>query len=550
MKHLCFLIALIVAASNGPEPMYTLEKLNSKINTQYDEINPVVSLDGKTIYFTRVGHPEFDKTLKVYDDDFSQSLSFEEYSDKLLNIYNQLGNTTVQDPVSSSFNQDIWIAESDKSTFDQVKHPKFPLNNALPNSVCAVTTDPSKIVIVNQFFKDGSMEKGFSFSRRTADGWSFPEPIFIYDYHNIDAGVNLNLSKDNEVMILSVDRGDGLGQNDLYVSFRIHTTLWSAPEHMGPAINTSVNEITPFISDDKQFLFFSSNQAGTKGGQDIFVTERLDESWTNWSIPQSLPKPINSEYDDAQPFFNSPSGYLYFTSTREGSSDIYRVNYVRGKTNKPKEKAIAGNIEDQEEITCLIVDAVTKQPLKAHLQYGPVGFQGYNKEVYADQQGAALITDDVDVLKLHVSTDGYIETVKKIDISDPKIKKEKMVTIEVDPLKVNTRISLDPIFFLRGKDKILSGSFGELDRLARILKTHPTIQVNINGHTDNIGDTWALHQLSEQRATAVKNYLVKSGIQSYRIKTKGYGPGRPITDNSSEKLRAQNRRVEVVITKV
>ncbi|MBK8502334.1 MAG: PD40 domain-containing protein [Saprospiraceae bacterium] len=257
MNYLSILTAVFITLVPGPEPLYTLEKLNGKINTKYDEINPVVSLDGQTIYFTRVGHPSFDKTLKVDDSDFSKTLSFPDYSLKLQEIYTQLGEQNCTNPVASAFNQDIWIAASDRDLFDKVEHPTYPLNSALPNSVCAVTTDPSTIVIVNQFFKDGSMQKGFSFAKKdNQNDWRFPEPLFIYDYHNIEAGVNLTLSKDNEVMILSLAKEDSKGLNDLYVSFRIHTTLWSAPEHMGSIINTHANEITPFISDDKQFFIF------------------------------------------------------------------------------------------------------------------------------------------------------------------------------------------------------------------------------------------------------------------------------------------------------
>ncbi|MCB0685808.1 MAG: OmpA family protein [Saprospiraceae bacterium] len=555
MNYIPILTTALLMYTSGPDPMYTLEKLSSRINTKYDEINPVVSLDGETIYFTRVGHPSFDKTLKVDESDFSQTLSFSEYSQKLQEVYRQLGESNCTDPVASAFNQDIWIAASDKDVFDKVEHPSYPLNSALPNSVCAVTTDPSTIVIVNQFFKDGSMQKGFSFAKRDVDSWKFPEPLFIYDYHNIDAGVNLTLSKDNEVMILSLAREDSKGLNDLYVSFRIHTTLWSAPEHMGSIINTQANEITPFISDDKQFIFFSSDRAGGAGRQDIYVSERLDDSWTNWSTPESLPLPINSNADEAQPFLNRKTGYLYFTSTRDGSSDIYRVKYfapeVRKASNrKPLLVNQPSETVSNKDFTCLVVDATTGEPIEANVAYGPLTDEGYQNERVASKKGLSIDPKNDKLLKFQVSREGYISRMQKFDLYNGSSMKDGYLRIALDPIKVNTRISMDPIFFMRGNDRILSGSYGELDRLANILRDHPSIQVNINGHTDNIGDQWALYQLSENRAIAVKRYLIQSGIDSYRVKTKGYGPSKPITDNSTEELRSRNRRVEVVITKI
>lgn len=538
-----------MALSTGPTPLYTLEKLNNKINTRYDEINPVVSLDGSTIYFTRVGHPNFDKTLKVNDKDFSQLLTFDEYSDKLQEIFYQLGENMNSNPVASAFNQDIWIARSENDIFDHIEHPPYPLNSALPNSVCAVTPDPGTIVVINQFFKDGSMQKGFSFVKRDhGKDWTFPEPLFIYDYYDIEADVNLNLSKDNEVMILSLQKPGGIGKHDLYVSFRIHTTLWSAPEHMGEVINTGDNEITPFISDDKQFLFFSSDRPGTSGGQDIFVSERLDDSWKSWSVPKVLPTPINSAADEAQPFLNRITGYLYFTSTRDGSSDIFRVHYQRSKPMNRRKPATGGDRAGHVQVTCLVVDGSTGEPIEAKVSMGPVTVAGFEKELHASKKGFSIAIGNEDVLKFYAHKKGYITRVQKFDFSNV-VNKEPIIKLVADPIRQNTKISMDPIFFMRGKNHILSGSFAELDRLASIMNNHPNINITIDGHTDNYGDQWALLQLSESRASAVKEYLMQKGVERHRIKTRGFGSTKPITDNSSEALKAKNRRVEVIITK-
>jgi outer membrane protein OmpA-like peptidoglycan-associated protein len=132
------------------------------------------------------------------------------------------------------------------------------------------------------------------------------------------------------------------------------------------------------------------------------------------------------------------------------------------------------------------------------------------------------------------------------------MKAEGVVTIDVpaDPILVGANISLAPIYFMQGKDQILSGSYAELNRLYDVLKANPSLQIRIEGHTDNVGDAFALFELSQKRAVAIKQYLVKAGIQSFRIKTKGFGPKQPLNDNSTETLRQANRRVEVVITQV
>ncbi|NND07575.1 MAG: OmpA family protein [Saprospiraceae bacterium] len=550
MIYIPVLIAVLSLLCPGPNPMYTLEKLSGQINTKYDEINPVVSLDGKTIYFTRVGHPSFDKTLKVDQEDYSKTLGFNSYIERLKDVYAQLGDGNNTDPISSAFNQDIWIATSEHGNFDQIIHPSYPLNSALPNSVCAVTTDPNMIIIVNQFYKDGGMQKGFSFAKMSDwHSWRFPEPLFIYDYYNLEAGVNLTLSKDNEVMVLSMQRHNSLGENDLYVSFRVHTTLWSAPLHMGDVINSIDNEITPFLSDDKRFIFFSSkSQAGTD--QDVYVSERLDDSWTEWSTPRALPTPINSGSDEAQPFLNQKSGYLYFTSTRDGSSDIFRVNF-----EKPESQPVAIPIvktAEAPQVKCLIVDGKTGNPIIGSLQYGYAGEDGFHDTKAVDTRGIQLPIDDPQkIVRFKAKAKGYITREIRIDVAALLLKeKNPVILVPADPLVPDAKISLAPIYFLRGKDKILSGSFAELDRLFSIMKQHPSLQIKIEGHTDNVGDEFALFMLSDKRASAIKKYLVTSGIQAYRIKTKAFGPRKPLNDNSSEELRSMNRRVDVIITKV
>src|SRR5690606_25137306 len=156
-------------------------------------------------------------------------------------------------PESSGFNQDIWIAESVISEFDKVIHPAYPLNNALPNSVCAITPSNNELVVINQFEKEGGMKKGFSIVRQYADGtWSFPEPIDIENYHNTNPDVSMTISSDGSIMILAMEREDSYGMTDLYISFKKDTKTWSTPKNLGPQVNSASREVTPFISDDNK----------------------------------------------------------------------------------------------------------------------------------------------------------------------------------------------------------------------------------------------------------------------------------------------------------
>lgn len=141
---------------------YKIEKLGPEINSdQYDEISPVVTRNGRTLYFTRIGTPEFNRTLIQDEVDLSKTLTEREYFDMLRSVYSQIAEKDVPNPVSSNINQDIWVADSRDQLFDRVYQPGFPLNNALPNSVCSLSPDDNTLVIINHFSRDGSMFKGF-----------------------------------------------------------------------------------------------------------------------------------------------------------------------------------------------------------------------------------------------------------------------------------------------------------------------------------------------------------------------------------------------------
>lgn len=127
---------------------------------------------------------------------------------------------------------------------------------------------------------------------------------------------------------------------------------------------------------------------------------------------------------------------------------------------------------------------------------------------------------------------------------------EHYIDLYLDPAEVNTRIPLEAIFFQQSKAIILESSYPELNRLFTVLTDNPNLQIRIEGHTDNIGKVEDLFRLSEERATAIRDFLVQKGIASHRLDIVGHGPKYPLTDNSSDAQRQKNRRVEIVITKI
>lgn len=584
-------ISLDIHAQNSP---LKIEKLSSRINSaNYDETNPVVSRDGNTLYFTRVGHPGFKRTLIQDGLDLSARMNAGDYQVLLKEVYEEIAAESDHDPNSSPFNQDIWIAESHDAEFDVLVHPEHPVNNALPNSVCSLTPNPEELIIVNEFYSDGSMYKGFSIIAKDKEGnWQAPKPMYIYAMDEYGSDVNLNMSHDGEILILSINRADTYGDNDLYVSFKVSENKWSAPRNMGPGLNSKHREATPYISKDLKTLYFASNRPGGLGGMDIYISKRLDPTWQRWTTPVLLESPINSSFNDAQPFLCERTGLLYFSSVREGDSNIYRarekdildrINWddlVPEPSNADVSQPYASQISDvplkdinrPEEIApvpkkkttsldkslesftihCSLVDSRTGRLVEGDVSFGLASEDLPASKVRAKEGEVSFNIKASSLVRISPEISGYIVQDKYIHPLQQLEKgiNEQNFIFYVDPMEEDIVLTLNPIYFERSKAEVIPSSFSELDNLVRTLMKYPNVYILIGGHTDHVGKLDELIKLSQDRADTIKEYFIKNGMEPSRIQTKGYGPTRPIIQGSDESSRSKNRRVEIRIDKI
>lgn len=535
-------IILLLFGNYLEAQIFKVEPLNNAINSdQYDEISPVVSRDGRTLYFTRVGYPIFDRTLKIEGENIAEKLDKNQYRSRLAKIFKEISGEEVVYPAKSAFNQDIWVAKKIFNDFEKISHPGYPLNNALPNSVSALTPNGNELVVINRFSQYGGLQKGFSISRKKSNNeWTFPEPIEINNYNNITSDVNLAMSADGNILILSMERSDSYGNNDLYICHKLGVNHWSEPKNLGSKINTPARETTPFISEDGKRIFFSSNRNGTLGGNDIFYVVRNGEGWNDWSEPFRFVEPINSDSDDSQPYFNSATGYLYFSSNREGSMDIYRAELM---PPNPIHVTIKGRI----------INSGSGKLMPGKVLFASEGEEHLESAYISDDGTFELTVLKGSTFRLVAEKSGFTSKNEEIVTfrSDYVYYKPHQVDLYLNPMELNAKVELKPIFFEQSKAVVLEKSYASLDELAEFLKENWTVSIRIEGHTDNQGNKKALQKLSEDRANAIKEYLVfKKFIQPLRIETVGMGDKVPLNGNATEGLRAKNRRVEVVITKI
>ncbi|MCG8308087.1 MAG: OmpA family protein, partial [Cytophagales bacterium] len=301
------------------------DRLSATVNSVYNELKPLVTPDGKTLLFSRQYHP---------------------------------GNTGgIEDP------EDIWFSQWDeeKGEWMEAVNMGGPLNTRGPNYISSITPDGNTVIITlgNRYTKNGKMKAGVSVSTRTSEGWTKPVPFEIINEVNMSRKANYFLANNREVLLMSVEGAPTFGSRDLYVSFLMDDGRWSEPRNLGSDINTTLEEAAPFLAPDDKTLYFSSNGYTGYGKQDIYVSRRLDESWTSWSEPENLGPQINSPEDDA--FFNIPptGEYGYFSRNFSGNnSDIYRFEL-------PKEHQPDAVIT----VRGVVYNTKTRRPMQARIFY-------------------------------------------------------------------------------------------------------------------------------------------------------------------------------------
>jgi len=578
------IILFTVLFAYSADCQHSLKKMPYPVNTDvYDEICPILSYNEDELYFTRVGSPDFEKTLIENGEDLSETKTDKEYWKRLIQIYKQITGKTLSDPTTSTFNQDVWYASYYKGNIYNLFHPSHPLNNALPNSICSHYGTEDGFVVINQFEKEGGVQAGFSFVQKESDvEFTHPEPIVIQDFNKIRSEVNLNMSVDKEYLIIAMDGKNSNGDRDLYVCFKIMENMYSPPKHLGRSINTKFREATPFFSQDKTKLYFASNRPGGYGGMDIYVSERLDYTFQNWSEPQLIGRPINSPDDDSHPYVGLDENSILFTSNRDGSSDIFYAQLNRDSTlnqdiivnisirKAGESEASSGQLywsEAYKDEYNGFFRARSGEYTYTFTENNPMQFKAENRGFVSDvtfidpQELQNKGIYEIDIELIIEKGKGYIPEFKRPEFEKTKfnsntlvadkeeIKKDSVQQLKDDiiELRANSTVVLKNILFERARPDVLPSSYPALIKLANTVKRRPDVIIQVEGHTDNVGDHQALLDLSLSRANAIRDYLIKYGVPPHQVRAKGYGDSRPITNNRTEEERSKNRRVEIRI---
>ncbi len=288
-------IALFVTLAAQSQTSFVPKNLGPQVNSEYPEINPVLSSDGKTLFFTRVNHPE-----------------------------NGFG------PNDS---QDIWFSkQNEDGTWAPAQRAPEQLNIGRYNAILAALDDGKSYLLLGRFNKKGTrwQTRGLSIIERKSEmEWGDPIPLSVRGFKRINRGrvVSAYITPDRQLIFLAFSTSTNGRKLRLYVSQQKDEFSYSKPRSLRGGIEDARSAEAPFITNDKNRLYFSAMFASRGDNYDIYYSQRTDETYRNWSEPIRVTDTINSKNWDSYFKLNTKGSWAYFSSISNslGMSDIFRV---------------------------------------------------------------------------------------------------------------------------------------------------------------------------------------------------------------------------------
>lgn len=489
------------------------------INTKDPEYFPTITVDGKTILFTR-----------LIDDN------------KVVGPYKKQEDFYVSHLVNNA-----WVkAEPMPTHINTVNNEGAPTISADGRSLIFVACPDASGVEYGEG-RNGKGSCDLFITKKLGNRWG--------NVSNLPGGINSNLwetqpslSSDGKTIyfIRSMRGQNGQKNSDIYTAVLLENGSWGQPTRLPANVNTAYEEESVLIHPDGKTLYFASRGHIGMGGLDLYMTRLQDNG--SWSDPINLGYPINTKNDENS-LMVSPDGEIgFFASDREGGFGDLDIYYFEMPASMKPIKTLY--------FEGLVTDAITKKPIPGKFQLIDIKT---GKEVVRSEADAVNgeFTVSLPVGKeygVNVSYPGYNFYSQNFNMEVKENQEAMHLDINMVPIGSDLPIVLANVFFDLNKSNLRPESFIELNKLRDLLIKNPTLNIEIGGHTDTRGDATENQLLSEGRANSVKNYLIEQGIDGAKLTAKGYGESQPkINDEeiaklktaaAQEKAHQQNRRTE------
>jgi outer membrane protein OmpA-like peptidoglycan-associated protein len=349
-----------------------------------------------------------------------------------------------------------------------------------------------------------------------------------------------SISADGKTLYFISDRPGGYGGYDIYRSIKNDNGEWGTPINMGPNINSTGNEKSPFIHPDGKTLYFSSDGWMGLGGYDIFYS-RLNDDGT-WSKPVNIGYPINSPDDEVGFLVSTDGSQGYFASNKfngKGGWDLYSFDLYK-EAQPEKVLFLKGTVKSETEVETGRAKIELKNVETKKISEIPLDSNTGNYVAVAPFNSDYIMT---------VKKAGYVYETRYIARIDSTFKTPKQLDLQLEPIELNKSYRINDIYFDFNSFTLTNESKMVLDQLIAFLNENASIHIEIQGHTDNIGNDADNLKLSKNRAESVYNYLNANDISEIRLTYKGFGKTIPVATNDTEEGRAKNRRTVFVITR-
>ncbi|MDN4165097.1 hypothetical protein QWY31_06270 [Cytophagales bacterium LB-30] len=441
--------------------MATPSALSGEVNTFSSEVKPIVSLDGRSIYFHR---------------------------------QNNGGNVGGKRDV-----QDIYLSRlNDKGEWIQTLNLGNPLNNKGSNGIASISAGENRLYLLNEYTSNGTRD-GLSFSDKGVEGWTSPQLLPIKDFYNASPYFDYCVSANQMTMVLALEDDESWGDQDLYVShYDPLADEWSKPRNMGTVLNTPWGEASPFLAADGKTLYFSSEGHLGYGGFDLYVTKRLDDTWMNWSSPSNLGPIINDEFDNLYFSVSAKADKAYFSSGNGEGRDIYEINLP--KLFKPKPVEL---------VTGRFVDVGTGKQLKGRVQVESLSTPSFHLEVLTDSLTGmarfALPANDSYWFK--VQADGYHILEGTYSTDGLEKYREKNLTVPLVP-----EATVFPVEAYSGTGEIdttVLSIFYELAYPMTVGMASPAREVNLKSLKQNIRSEYVNSNVESQHVLLLKGRIIE-----------------------------------------
>lgn len=509
-----------------------IQNLGEPINTEFPEYGVVISADESIMYFTsrRPGSTGFHETDKEgHEQNYAE--------DVYVSIHNEDG------------------------TWSEPKGIGPQINSYRHDATVALSPDAQTLLV----YKADNHLGGIYHCELEGDVWGHPRKLKHIDTDAHESSACY--SPDQQMLFFVSDKKkDSYGGKDIFYSvWDKEKEEWSMPSNLGPKVNTEYDEEAVFMHADGKTLYFSSKGHTTMGGFDVFQTVLQDSVW---SQPVNLGYPVNSSEDDVFLVMaaNGRHGY-YATHHRDsyGEKDIYKIIFLG------EDKELVSTLEDP-------LLAGVSNPVSIHVPEPSAPIMSSEttllKGVIKDKDSNTSVSATIEITDnetheviatyksnsktgkylltlpsgknygITVVSDDYLFHSENLNIPSYSTYKEIFKEIDLAKIDVGALIVLKNIFFDSRESTIRKESIPELERLVELLKSNPSIKIEISGHTDNIGAEDYNKNLSEERAKAVVDYLIKKSVDTARLEYAGFGYSKPISSNETEEGRQLNRRTE------